>query len=169
MEKPTRISEQQRTDLVAYLDGELDENSADALERTLANSPVARHEVDMLTRTWELLDKLPQPNPSREFTVRTLTAIEIERTPLTSITSRGWYSHARRGAVIIGLLAFLSLGGICGYHVTHNLLPRKHARLIDDLDVIENLDAYSDVSDFAVLKELENQKVFDEDPEPQSP
>ncbi|MCH8828754.1 MAG: hypothetical protein IID45_04170, partial [Planctomycetes bacterium] len=56
MNETTRLSPQQRDDLVAYLDGELDEETTQSMERTLAHSPVARHEMDMLTRTWSLLD-----------------------------------------------------------------------------------------------------------------
>lgn len=169
MEKTSRLTPEQRADLVAYLDGELDEDTTDALETTLAQSPVARHEVDMLTRTWALMDSLPQPSPSQEFAVRTLTAVRIENSPTQPLVKRAWYGHARRGAVIAGLIAVLTLGGFAGFHVTHSLLPQEHEQLIKDLDVIKNLDAYSDVNDIEFLKKLENENLFDEEPESRTP
>lgn len=169
MEETSRLSPDQRADLVAYLDGELDEETADALENTLAQSPVARHEVDMLTRTWALMDSLPQPSPSQEFAVRTLTAVRVENAPAEPFVERPWYGYVRRGAVIACLLALMALGGFAGFHVAHNLLPDRTQPLLNDLEVIEKLDEYSDISSLEDLKELENQKVFDENPEPRSP
>lgn len=169
MEETSRLTPEQRADLVAYLDGELDEDTSDALETTLAQSPVARHEVDMLTRTWALMDDLPQPSPSQEFAVRTLTAVRIENAPTQLLVERPWFGHARRGAVIAGLVAVLTLGGFAGFHVTHNLLPDRNQPLLDDLDVIENLDDYSDIGSIHDLAELEKQRVFHEDPESRTP
>lgn len=166
MEESSRLSPEQRADLVAYLDGELDEETADALEQTLAHSPVARHEVDMLTRTWALMDSLPQPTPSQEFAVRTLTAIRIDNAPVQPLAERAWVGQFRRGAIILGLVALLAAGGFAGFHVTHNLLPDRNEQLLNDLEVIEHLDEYSDIRSLNDLKELENQKLFDENPDP---
>ena len=71
MNASEKLTSQQRENLVAYLDGELDEVETQEIERTLAHSLEARHEVDMLTRTWELLDTLPKSKASEEFSERT--------------------------------------------------------------------------------------------------
>jgi len=72
MTEPSHFSEQERADLVAYLDGELTGEAARALEAKLSLDPAARAEADALRRTWELLDFLPRPQPSLRFTHRTL-------------------------------------------------------------------------------------------------
>jgi hypothetical protein len=167
MEKPTPLSPELRENLVAYLDGELDEETVEALEATLANSAEAREEVDMLTRTWSLMDKLPQPGPSQEFTLRTLTAIQMEAIP-SQVTHRfTWYRHARRGTIVACLAMLLGIGAFFGYHTAHSFLffPEENVSVIQELDVIENLDNYSDVKDIEFLEELNKQKVFDEDPD----
>src|SRR5262249_41070651 len=67
-----QLTDEDRANLVAYLDGELDAEAAQALEAKLSVDPTARAEADALKRTWELLDYLPRPEPSPSFTHRTL-------------------------------------------------------------------------------------------------
>jgi hypothetical protein len=62
-------------ELVAYLDGELDPTSARAVEARLATDPHARSRAAALKKTFDLLDYLPKPEPSAEFTSRTLDKI----------------------------------------------------------------------------------------------
>ena len=59
MAKLARLNPEQRDNLAAYLDGELEETATQEIEQILAVSEVARHEVDMLSRTWDLLNSLP--------------------------------------------------------------------------------------------------------------
>ena len=42
MTEPRRLTEEERADLVAYLDGELDENAARAVEAKILNYPTLR-------------------------------------------------------------------------------------------------------------------------------
>ena len=63
--------------LVAYLDGELPEGDARDVESSLASDPAMRAEVEKLNRAWELLDLLPRPNASGEFSSRTLTTLKV--------------------------------------------------------------------------------------------
>ena len=83
------LNEEDRANLVAYLDGELDEHAARDLEARLANDPRARAEAETLRRTWELLDYLPRAEASGSFTHRTLERLAVQsRTRCWSITSR---------------------------------------------------------------------------------
>src|SRR3954447_13751660 len=68
-----RLSQAERSNLVAYLDGEWNEAEARALATKLTLSVSARREVEALERTWELLEYLPRPRASAELTTRTLT------------------------------------------------------------------------------------------------
>jgi len=62
-------------ELVAYLDGELDPVAARQVEERLAADPTARARAAALKKTYDLLDYLPQPEPSANFTTRTLDKI----------------------------------------------------------------------------------------------
>ena len=75
------LNEEDRANLVAYLDGELDERSARALEARLANDPHARAEAEGLRRTWEMLDYLPRAEASTSFTNRTLEKLAVQTGP----------------------------------------------------------------------------------------
>lgn len=48
MEKTVRLNADQREDLVAYLDGELPDEQVQQIDRIIAGSEVARHEVEAL-------------------------------------------------------------------------------------------------------------------------
>ena len=63
--------------LVAYLDGELPEGDARDVESSLASDPAMRAEVEKLNRAWELLDLLPRPHASSDFSSRTLTTLKV--------------------------------------------------------------------------------------------
>jgi anti-sigma factor RsiW len=68
-----RLTPDDRSNLVAYLDGELNDAQARAMATKLTQSVTARREADALRKTWELLDLLPRPKASEDFTARTLT------------------------------------------------------------------------------------------------
>jgi anti-sigma factor RsiW len=67
-------------ELVAYLDGELDPAAARKVEARLASDPHARSRASALKKTFDLLDYLPKPEPSAEFTSRTLDKIPALQT-----------------------------------------------------------------------------------------
>src|SRR6266487_2718571 len=75
MTTPKPLSEQERADLVAYLDGEMGDRDARAMEAKINSDPVVRAEAEALQRTWDLLDYLPSQDPSPSFTHRTLERI----------------------------------------------------------------------------------------------
>ncbi len=68
-----RLSIDERANLVAYLDGELNDAQTRAIATKLTQSLTARKEVEALQKTWELLDLLPRPKASEDFTARTLS------------------------------------------------------------------------------------------------
>ncbi len=51
-----RLTPDERADLVAYIDGELPETHSQAISTKLTHSATARREVEMLQKTWEMLD-----------------------------------------------------------------------------------------------------------------
>jgi hypothetical protein len=84
------LSEQERADLVAYLDGELKGEAARALEAKLQLHPEARAEAAALKRTWDLLDYLPQAEPSPAFTEQTLSRLAVPMGRAVSTHRRLW-------------------------------------------------------------------------------
>ncbi len=73
------LNDQDRENLTAYLDGELDEETAQALEAKINLDPGARKEVDALKQAWGMLDFLPRPQPSSGFTNRTMERLSMEK------------------------------------------------------------------------------------------
>lgn len=165
MNDTTPLSPDQRAELVAYVDGELDEAATHEMERVLSKSAEARHEVDMLGRTFALLDTLPRPGASDEFTAKTLATLRAEQAALPW-PQQNWYRNVRRGAVVAVWLVGLALSASLGYYAANRLVPHvppKDRQMIQELPVIEKLDSYSDVHDIGFLRELKEHPVFDED------
>ena len=124
MSKLSRLTPQDRYDLVAYLDNELDDVTVQRLQKTLADSPVARTDVEMLSRTYDLLDLLPKDGATPEFTQRTMTTVRLseERGDITQSKLFHQTQAAFRfvmGAAMIGCLS------VASYFVTARLVPRR--------------------------------------------
>jgi hypothetical protein len=63
------------SDLVAYLDGELDAPVVDIIEKKLLADPPLRLSAEKLDKTWQLLETLEETEASGEFTMRTLASV----------------------------------------------------------------------------------------------
>jgi ferric-dicitrate binding protein FerR (iron transport regulator) len=154
-----RLNPEERSNLVAYIDGELTDDEARAIATKLTQSPTARREVDSLRKTWELLEYLPRPQASQEFPDRTLSSIR-------TFQSRGgtWNRITQNGLVIgakIGILvvvAAVSLG--VGFFMTWWVWPDPAARLARDLSLAVHLEEYQEVGTFEFLDELTRSKEF---------
>jgi hypothetical protein len=155
MSELSPLSEQERADLVAYLDGELHGEAARAVEAKLSLDPAARAEADCLRRTWGLLDFLPQPQPSLRFTHRTLQRLA----PLRLDEQRRW-QRWRTWCLGLGWMAALLLAGWAGYAGYNRLVPRLSGEPQGPDEGIVDLDFW---------RALEAADLFGDDalPEPQ--
>jgi anti-sigma factor RsiW len=104
-----KLTDEERQELIAYLDGELDEETARTVEARLQRDPRARQEAEDLKKTWEMLDYLPQSRASGTFTTRTLTQLQFRRQKarkaqklLRWVGMAGWAA----GLLVVGLLSF---------------------------------------------------------------
>jgi anti-sigma factor RsiW len=75
------LTEDEKAELVAYLDGELDDSATQIIETKIATNPDVRAELDALKQAWGLLDFLPKASPSPNFTNRTLERLTLEALP----------------------------------------------------------------------------------------
>ncbi len=150
-----RLSPDERFNLVAYLDGELEEHASRAIATKLTQSVTARREVDALRKTWELLDLLPRPRASEDFTARTVTVATraADRSPAAS-------EMARRVAGGLAWAAASALLFVAGYLTTARAWPDPTARLARDLSIAESLDEYRDVGSFEFLDQIDNAPEF---------
>jgi len=154
-----RLSPAERANLVAYLDRELNEAESRAIATKLSLSPTARREVEALEKTWELLEQLPRPKASDDFTERTLTEVRQLDAAGGRIENAFVTTGVRvfKAALWVGASA---LAFLLGYVVTQWVWPNPTARLARDLSVAEHLDEYRDVGDFEFLKQLATSPAF---------
>ncbi len=159
MEKIPRLSPEQRSNLVAYLDGELPEQAAKEIEQVLAKSPAVQHDVEMLSRTWDLLDELPRLAGAADFSARTMSIVQKAEAPRPflppSLVARFRGERLRRAAIGGTWVAGLMLAAAAGFFVTYRLVPDGSDELLRNLPVIEKLDEYSNVESIEFLKQLE--------------
>jgi anti-sigma factor RsiW len=156
------LTNQQRDDLVAYLDGELDEEGSEQIEQLLARSETARREVDTLERTWDLLDVLPQVRASDTFSARTMSTIRVSESQ-TSAPAPRWSPLVRRGALAAACLLGLAGSAALGFYLAHEARGDRMEILVRDLPVIESLDVYREIQDPSFLRRLEESKLLDEE------
>ena len=164
MEKVLRLTADQRDDLVAYLDGELPDPVAQAIDQVLARSEVARHEVEALARTWEMLDALPIPKASAEFTDRTMTTLKVGEVAY-NITEQPWFAYVKKGAVLAVWCAVLGLSGWLGFQITARWVPNEQEQMLRDLPVLQNFDAYQEVETYDFLEQLQRSGLFEQSAE----
>lgn len=182
--------EQRENELVAYLDGELDERTAHDLEQKLQADAALRREADGLKRTWELLDFLPQPEPTPTFTSRTLDKLTVLRpttsshaAPILTSTPLPVAESPTRTAVRVGpapnawkkwvvvAVAALVLFAV-GYWAPSALSRREpkplrpgqaEEMMAKDLRLLDNLSLYQYGDDLAFLFSLDHPDLFGDD------
>ncbi len=163
MEKIPRLSSDQRSNLVAYLDGELPEPAAKDIEHVLSKSPTVQHDVEMLSRTWDLLDQLPRLTGNGDLTERMVTSVKAAEGPKpflpATLLERIPKEPLRRGAIVGAWVAGLALTAVAGFFTTNRLVPDRSEELLRNLPVIEKLDLYSNVESIDFVRELDKRGV----------
>ncbi len=153
-------------DLIAYLDGELDDDAAEAVESQLANDPAARARADEHKKAFDLLDYLPKSEPSPTFTNRTITRLMptagvsgSQATPtVPPVARRRVWPEALAWSLLAVLAGAVAYAGVSFTRPTTS--PPAPLGL-DDLPVIESLPLYAGVDDVAFLRELHKTDLFD--------
>jgi anti-sigma factor RsiW len=161
MSDPQSLSEQDRADLVAYLDGELKGEAVRSLEARISRDPLVREEADSLKRAWDLLDYLPRPEPSPNFTHRTVSRIVPIRPGGIRLDWQRWRPYLF-GAGWAAAVVLAWLGGMGAYRL---IVPRQpgDAELVRDLRLIENKRLYEAGEDIEFIKQLDQPELFGDD------
>lgn len=172
MAKPL-LTEQERAQFVAYLDGELDPNSAQQIEARLSTDPRARAEVESLRRAWDLLDFLPQPEASANFATRTISHVSALRPPAPAAptTARNprwpWILGWAVALIVAGTLGYVAADAWLARHSSAHVAAPEIERVDDealarDLRIIENKHLYERVENLQFLKALDDPELFGE-------
>jgi anti-sigma factor RsiW len=156
------LSDRERADLVAYLDGELKGDAARTIEGRIAHEPAVREEAEALRRAWDMLDFLPLPEPSVQFTHRTLEKVVPITAPVVPLVRpRRWVWTA----VAAGWAAAVAVALVGGYEATRRVAPPEPGDqdLVRDLRVIENKRLYEAADDLDFVRELDAPDLFGDD------
>ncbi len=163
----SQLSEKDRENLVAYLDGELDEVTAREIETRISLDPDVRAEMETLKQAWDLLDHLPKAEASSNFTHRTLDRV-LEHRPISTMrmpkptNTRKWL--VRVGWALAGAFVLL-----LGFGVGRNAgktkpkpVPEEKVEetLVRDLRVIKHRAVYEAVDDIEFLQQLDHPELF---------
>ncbi len=158
------LTAEQRTELVAYLDGELDSASADRIRQLLTENAAARRAAEELTAAWEALDSLEGVRASSEFTERTLASIKtLDETDLEPEGRSSWFS-LKRSAVLGAWILGVAAAGVLGFVLTNWSVPDHSAHIVRELELIRDLPRYERVESADLLLELKNRGLFDGQP-----
>ena len=160
-----RVGAQDRANLVAYLDNELEPEQAQGLAILLIQSVTARREVESLKRSWELLDLLPKPEVSADFTSQTLTSVSTLATQGDRRYRKAVHDLGRLTSVAAALLT-LAVGVAGGFWLTSRIVPDPNARLIRELPLAEHFEDYRALGSPDLVEELDHLAI---DFEPASP
>lgn len=172
------LSESDKADLVAYLDGELDEQATQAVEAKLATDADARAELDTLKQTWGMLDYLPKASPSPNFTNRTMEKLSLEKIattlPMSSSKPIPAPPHRTTWPAKVGWAAAVVLAIGLGYvgapHVLPLIVPTDPSAqeadeaLIRHLRIVEKWRYYENVDDRDFIDKLGQPELFGEEP-----
>lgn len=150
-ERP-KTHDEQLEEMVAYLDGELSADESLRVEQRLAADEPYRQRLQRLQRAWNVLDELPLPTVDDRFSRTTMTmvvqaaAADVEaKTVALPVVQR-----RRRWSTAMAAIAAAALG----FLVLQLLLRNPNAALVADLPVIDNVDLYTQIGDFAFLERL---------------
>jgi hypothetical protein len=171
-------------DLIAYLDGELEDDAAKEVEDRLTNDSQLRRRAEAYKKTFDLLDYLPKREPTADFATRTITrlqpAVTVPHTPSegqhSSNPSASGVSMLGSGAmpstrgswiprIIFGILAILAgVGGYFGHAALKPILEPSRQLSLEDISLIEMLPLYYGVDDLEFAQSLDTADLFGTDP-----
>jgi anti-sigma factor RsiW len=151
---------QQAEELVAYLDGELDTQACQRVERRLVQDADFRRQLRDLQQSWDLLDHLPEADVDERFTQSTIALVAVKATEDAHTMSAT--GQRRRKLAAWGLAAGCAAVFLISFALVRWSAWRTQRRLLRDLPVIEHLDDYRYADDIDFLRRLQQDGLFAE-------
>lgn len=160
-------------ELVAYLDGELDSNAEDQMERRLVHEAALRRRADQLDKTWNLLDSLEEVSASGQFTQRTLASVSTPDTSVTGVPvageptngrsilrliSPGWLAVSFSSAILIAMAGFQF-----GQWNSQRSRSPEDTEMLQKMDLLEHYFSYRPIPDVQFLRNLKLQSEESDD------
>ncbi len=145
-------------ELVAYLDGELDDASSRRIEERLTSDSTLRAHLGRFERTWDALDELERVEVDEDFTRTTIEMVALAAEEERQQEQR--QRPVRRRHRLLIASAGLVSACAAGFLIVWSLWPDPNAELIDDIPVLERLDEYLQIDDIGFLKLLEEKQLF---------
>lgn len=162
-------------EIVAYLDGELEEPAVELMERRLVGDAPLRRFADSLDQTWNLLDSLEEVTASGDFARRTLSSIAVlEKTeakaePKPSITLREWVRTLNlpmlTGWAVLGFVT-AGTGLAIGRFLADRASNSSETLILQQLPLLEQYHHYRVVPDAGFLKDLSLPDASEDAPNP---
>jgi anti-sigma factor RsiW len=163
-----QLNEEDRVELVAYLDGELTEEATQAFEARLNRDCQLRTEVEAMKKTWDLLDYLPKTEPSPSFTHRTLERVALKSgAKIAGGSPKRWAWLAPVGWAAAMLVAMLGGLLIANWFwpapspVQTNAQLELEEQIARDQEVIRHIKLYGNAPNLAFVKALP--QAFDDE------
>src|SRR5262245_3887898 len=158
-EATDNLDDDVRQRLVAYLDGELDQETAREVEAQLTGSATVRQELETLKKTWELLDFLPKPQAPENFSQRTMTRLSaVKQNALVRQRRLQWMGR-------MSWAAGLGLIGVLSAWAAYRMIPAS-TPAPQELRVLEYRTYWPyflQVDNVSFLKDLDQPDLFGED------
>ena len=148
-------------ELLAYLDGELDAESRRRMDDQLSASGELRQRLKEHQQTWDLLDELPRATVDDSFTRTTVEMVAIQAGDAVSQAQRTNRRRQHLAWVLVVLSA--TAAGVVGFAYTAQKLAEPNDQIVEDLPIIEHLDAYKNAGSVEFLRRLDEHNLFHED------
>jgi hypothetical protein len=143
--------------LMALLDGELDEEQRESLEKRLVAEPDLRKRLRALQRSWELLGEVPHKTVDQRFANTTVEMIVTRATQeLRSLPLAINGGRKGRWTLLLACTATFLLGGlsVAGYRTW------RYYKELRDLEIVTHFDALRQIDDIAFLRELSTSEAW---------
>jgi len=170
-EQPENLDEpldEKLTELVSYLDGELDDTQMNEVEQILITDSAARSHADILSKTWALLDSLEEVSASGQFTQETLATISAE-----VIRDDGAPSHRRLKELAKALARYRIVpcfllgvvGAGAGLTVASAIQEKQGNESNADAVLLEHMDLLPAIELYDLVPDADSLKALNLDPE----
>lgn len=151
------ITDADREQLNAYLDGELDASQSAEVERRLADDSEFRAEFEQLTALDVALDRLPSSTVGPAFAESTIEIVALTE-------GRAQTSASRRAPYVAAAVAGMLVACGLGYFAATRGVSYDE-QLARDLPLIERLEGYEQLESVEFLRVLTERRVFsDQEP-----